>query len=179
MQTLKFVIEEATLNDVPALAELVNSAYRGESSKAGWTTEADLLGGQRTDRDSLEKEILTPDQKVLLLKPAAQSREISACVLLKKLGDSTAYLGMLTVNPQQQASGIGRELLFRAEQFARDWNCQKIKMTVIAQRSELIAWYERRGYHRTGAQERFPYGDERFGIPRREDLYFVVLEKKL
>jgi ribosomal protein S18 acetylase RimI-like enzyme len=168
-------LREATADDVNALVALVNSAYRGDSSRAGWTTEADLLGGQRIDAERLAKTIATPDNVVLVHEEGGVS---VACVHLERVGDA-AYLGMLTVRPTAQGAGLGRRLLEAAERFAVGaWRIASIHMTVIVQRAELIAWYERRGYVRTGERRPFPYGDERFGLPRRPDLEFEVLRKR-
>ena len=181
-----FVIRPGHPEEAAALSELVNSAYRGETSKAGWTTEADLLGGQRTDPEGLA-EILRGhtgeddepgDCQVVLVHTDAAG--LACCVHLQRLPDHGAYLGMLTVRPVGQARGLGRALLAAAEQWAaREWGTREIQMTVIAQRTELIAWYERRGYRRTGENRPFPYDDVRFGLPKRDDLYFEVLAKAL
>lgn len=162
--------------DCAALASFVNAGYRGDTSKAGWTTEADLLGGQRVDADGLRDVIGKPGSVVLLHEVAG---EIVACVALEKRGDD-CYLGMLTVMPTRQATGLGRGVLAAAEVYARkEFGALCMSMSVIVQRVELIAWYERRGYRRTGRFEPFPYGDERFGLPRRPDLRFEMLEKRL
>ena len=166
--------------DAAALVALVNSAYRGDPSRAGWTTEADLLGGQRTDEAALREFIAggaaRGDAAMLLHEDAAGPL---ACVQLERRGER-AYLGMLTIRPTAQAAGLGRALLAAAERHAREtWGSRAIVMTVIEQRDELIAWYERRGYARTGRFAPFPYGDTRFGEPKRPDLRFVVLEKGL
>ena len=181
-----FVIRPGHPEEAAALSELVNSAYRGETSKAGWTTEANLLGGQRTDPEGLA-EILRSrtgeddepgDCQVVLIHTDAAG--LACCVHLQRLPDHGAYLGMLTVRPVGQARGLGRALLAAAEQWAaREWGTREIQMTVIAQRTELIAWYERRGYRRTGEHRPFPYDDVRFGLPKRDDLYFEVLAKAL
>ncbi len=178
--------------EAAALSALVNSAYRGESSKAGWTTEADLLGGQRTDPEGLAAILrlrtdangaagqtnATADDQVILVHTDAAG--LACCVHLQRLSDHRAYLGMLTVRPVGQAQGLGRALLAAAEQWAsREWGTRDMQMTVIAQRAELIAWYERRGYARTGEIRPFPYDDARFGLPKRADLYFEVLAKAL
>ena len=166
----------ATAADVAALVELVNSAYRGASSKAGWTTEADLLDGQRIDAAGLANKLATPGNVVLLHE---QEGAPIACVHLERTGDD-CYLGMLTIRPTIQGAGLGRRLLEAAERWAvANWNSRRMHMTVIVQRTELIAWYERRGYARTGRIKPFPYGDEDFGLPRRDDLACEVLEKPL
>jgi predicted N-acetyltransferase YhbS len=159
--------------------ELVNSAYRGDSSRSGWTTEADLLGGQRTDVETLGQQLAAAGATVLVAQEAGQ---LLGCVLVEPVsaGEPEAYLGMLTVEPGIQTRGIGSVLVRAAEAFARDeMSARAMRMTVIAQRSELIAWYERRGYARTGETQPFPYGDARFGLPKRDDLHFIVLRKAL
>ena len=184
-------LRAARRDDAEALSALVNSAYRGDSSRVGWTTEADLLGGQRTDPDALRESIEqgeTMGDRVLLVHEAVQpsgpaggsaALAIDACVQLERHGDE-AYLGMFTVRPTLQGGGLGRRLLAGAEQDARRrWGVTAVHMTVIAQRAELIAWYERRGYRATGETAPFPYGDARFGEPLRPDLHFVVLRKVL
>lgn len=171
-----FALRSATLDDAEALSLLVNSAYRGDASRVGWTTEASLLDGQRTDPESLRTAIATVGTVILVYEDAGR---LEACVQLQLHGDG-CYLGMLTVRPTLQALGLGRRLLAAAEDFARtEWHARAVDMTVIVQRHELVAWYERRGYVRTGARKPFPYGDARFGLPRRDDLEFEVLEKQL
>jgi ribosomal protein S18 acetylase RimI-like enzyme len=166
----------ATLVDVPAIVSLVESAYRGEVSKQGWTTEADMLEGQRTDPDGVGAIIGKPDSCVLLVQVGD---ELVACCHIEKQVDA-GYFGMFSVAPTQQGSGIGKLVLAEAERIAREeWRCVRMEMTVIDIRNELIAWYERRGYHRSGIKKPFPYGDARFGIPKRDDLRFEILSKAL
>jgi GNAT superfamily N-acetyltransferase len=161
------------------IAELVNSAYRGESSKRGWTTEADLLGGQRTDEAKIAEMIETPGQVVLMAHLGdIREEKVIGCVNLA-LQNGECYLGLLTVSPVLQGQGLGKQLIAESENWARRQKCKKVKMTVITLRKELLAFYERRGYLRTGVFEKFPYGDERFGIPQRSDLRFEVLIKAL
>ena len=172
-----FEIRPAALTDVPALVALVNSAYRGDSSRAGWTTEADLLGGQRIDDGRLAEDLATPGHVVLLHE---RDGAPVACVHIERTGTDDCYLGMLTTRPTTQGAGIGKAMLDAAERWATDhWGVRTMHMTVIAQRRELIAWYERRGYHQTGERKPFPYADVRFGLPKRDDLEFVVLRKEL
>lgn len=169
-------LEPATAADLSALERLVESAYRGNSARAGWSHEADLVGGRRTDVDELAAMLTSPDQHILLLRAG---RELRACVAVADKGQGLAYLGMLTVDPAQQAGGIGRMVLGGAEEFARqELGATRMEMQVIAQRPELIAWYERRGYARTGETRPFPFGEPRY-LPQRDDLEFVVLDKAL
>lgn len=164
-------ISRATLDDVPALNQLVNSAYRGDSSKKGWTTEADLLGGIRTDENGLTAMLQHPAASILKYQEAGQ---LIGCVYVEQNGDAL-YLGMLTVSPDIQAQGIGKKLLLAAEHYAIDHQCSRITMQVITVRHELIAWYERRGYVPTGEKKPFP-NDPQFGQPK-QFLEFIVLEK--
>ena len=174
--TTALITRPATAADAPALVALVNDAYRGATSKAGWTTEADLLDGQRIDVEGLTDTIAKPGNVILLHE---QDHVPVACVHLERTGDD-CYLGMLTIRPPMQGAGLGRQLLEVAERWAIEhWSSRSMHMTVIVQRIELIAWYERRGYSRTGERKPFPYGDERFGVPRRADLAFEVLCKPL
>jgi len=169
--------EPAQAADLPALHALIESAYRGDSAKTGWTHEADLLGGQRTDMEALAAMIADPSQVILVLRVG---EDIDACAALADRGDGLTYLGMFTVAPARQATGIGRLLLTATEEHAASlFGAARVEMTVIAQRTELVAWYERRGYRVTGESRPFPAADPRFGLPKRADLEFVVLEKIL
>jgi ribosomal protein S18 acetylase RimI-like enzyme len=168
------MITKALQSDISALNILVNSAFRGESSKKGWTTEADILGGIRTDENILLENINEP--KTTILK-YCEGDDILGMVMLQNQGDSL-YLGMLTVAPDLQGSGIGKKLLYASEAFAKAEGLPKIMMTVISIRVELVAWYERHGYVRTGEVRPFPMDDPKFGLPKTF-LEFVVLEKKL
>ncbi|HET6631170.1 MAG TPA: N-acetyltransferase [Rhodanobacteraceae bacterium] len=166
--------------DVPAIVALVQSAYRGDASRVGWTTEADLLDGQRIDEAGVLADIERAHSQVLLAEAGGTDGEpLLACAHLEKQG-TDAYFGMFAVRPGLQGRGLGNALLAKAEQLARDqWGCRRMRMTVIDVREELIAWYQRRGYRRTGEHRPFPYGDPRFGLPRRDDLRFEWLDKPL
>ena len=166
------MITKATLEDVSTLNNLVNSAYRGESSKKGWTTETDLLGGIRTTEMGLLETIQTP--KTTILK-YSEGNEILGCVMLLEK-ENALYLGMLTVSPDLQGGGIGKKLLKYAEIFAQEKGINKIEMTVISVRFELIAWYERHGYINTGETKPFPLNNPDFGEPKQY-LEFIVMEK--
>jgi len=174
----------ATADDVAVVVDLVESAYRGERSKAGWTTEADLLKGQRTDPELIAGVIANPDSSLLVASDEHDGYRdaIGCCVIERRDAGTaaTAYFGTFAVRPGLQGGGIGKQLLAEAERIAReDWRASTVEMTVIAQREELIAWYVKRGYLPTGERRPFPYGDKRFGIPQTDDLYFVVLAKPL
>lgn len=169
-------LRAATLADVPAIVPLVEASYRGDASRAGWTTEADLLDGQRTDAEDVRACIERPHSRVLL---AERDGELVACAHVAA-EDGAGYFGMFAVRPALQGGGVGSRVIEEAERIAREeWRLAAMRMTVIDVRAELIAFYERRGYVRTGIKKPFPYGDERFGVPRRDDLRFEVLEKRL
>lgn len=205
----------ATSADVPAVVALVESAYRGESSEQGWTSESHLIGGQRTDPGMIEDTLARPGSHILLAEedgvlrvccelnaPSAGDPKAALFAAIEGDGDGltadatmdapdhgcgpghsptgTAYFGMFAVDPTLQGGGYGRQVLAEAERIARDdFGANAMEMTVIRQREALIAWYERRGYAQTGERRPFPYGDERFGLPKRDDLEMVVLAKAL
>ncbi|MGE4426131.1 MAG: GNAT family N-acetyltransferase [Solirubrobacteraceae bacterium] len=169
-------VRRATPADHAAIVALVESAYRGMASRAGWTTEADLIDGRRTDLAMVDA--LAADPAGTLIVIDGDDGLLATCHVLRRPTD--AYVGMVAVAPGAQGSGIGGALLGAAEEhvaviLGRD----TVELAVIAQRTELIAWYRRRGYLETGERRPFPYGDERYGVPRRPDLAFVVLRKAL
>jgi ribosomal protein S18 acetylase RimI-like enzyme len=175
-----FVITEAKKSDLQEIVTLVNSAYRGETGKMGWTTETDFLDGQRTDLDSLLPLIEKPGSTILMIR---SQKKIVACghAEIRTTVDSQSrpicYAGMLSVQPSMQNYGLGKHLLHAAVEFAKAHQCAEMEITVLSQRHELIAWYERHGFKKTGETRPFPYGDPRFGIPKIEGLHFLVLHK--
>lgn len=167
----------ATLADVPRLNKLINAAYRGETGKQGWTTEAHVLGGIRIDEQRLA-DIVESENGVMLIALDATG-SLQGCVQLEKKDEATAYLGMLTVKHDTQARGWGSKILSEAEKFVvREWGSRKIEMNVITVRGELIEWYERRGYSDSGERRPFPVG-EKFGVPLAGPLEFLVMEKSV
>ncbi|KAK2035047.1 acyl-CoA N-acyltransferase [Colletotrichum zoysiae] len=187
----------ATPADVPVLLPLIRSAYRGESSRRGWTTEADLVADKRIDEAGLLGKMAEPEGVVLLVTDADaddapdSSRDgggsspppppLACCeVARSKTDPAVAYFGLFAVDPRRQAGGVGRAVLARAEAFARrELGARRMEMCVIWPRAELIAWYGRRGYSRTGERREFPYGELVGGAALRDDLWFEVLEKEL
>ncbi|MEG3628247.1 GNAT family N-acetyltransferase [Streptomyces poriticola] len=167
---------DAVDTDVDDLVALIESAYRGDSSRAGWTTEADILGGQRTDPEGVLEVIKSPESRLLTVE--RDGRTVACCQLEHR--DAHAYFGMFAVSPDMQGAGLGKVIIAEAERQVREaWGVTEMHMTVISVREDLISWYERRGYRRTGRMTPFPYGDERFGIPQRADLQFELLVKPL
>ena len=159
--------------DVDAIVALVESAYRGEPSAAGWTTESHLVDGQRTDATEVASLIAGPGSQIILYE--ARGR-LCGCCHLQLVTRAAVRFGMFAVAPQSQGAGVGRQLVVEACRTTLSWGASRLQMAVIKQRPDLIAWYARLGFLPTGKTEPFPYGDERFGRPRRPDLEFVVLE---
>lgn len=166
----------ATLADVPAIVALVESAYRGDSGRRGWTTESDLLDGDRTNKREVAALIAAPDNRVIL---AHRDGELIGCSHIRKKGGS-CYFGMFAVNPGLQRAGVGKQMIREAERVAREeYGCGRMEMTVITVRTELLAWYERRGYKRTGKLRPFPEGNGCAGFAKKIELHFEVLVKDL
>lgn len=185
-------IRRARSGELEALHGLVERAYRGDAARAGWTHEADLLGGQRIDRAGLQAIIDdTENEAILCAEAQARPGDVSGCVRVSRVGPGgttgatglpapVSGLGMLAVDPRYQAEGLGKALIAAAEAFAvRHYSARSMTMSVIAQRPELVAFYERRGWRDTGSRAPFPADDPRFGIPLRDDLVFVILGKHL
>lgn len=182
-RTPTVVPRAATPEDVPAVVDLVQSAYRGDASRAGWTTEADLLEGIRTDAGMVQQMIAAPDSVVLVSddthRGVDESGALLACCHLERRGDAV-YLGMFAVRPGRQGRGAGRAMLDAAATHADAWGAGRLELTVLNHRPELIAWYERRGFRLTGATVPFPaYDDERFGVPLRPDLVLLEMVRPL
>lgn len=173
------MFESITDADVPSVVSLMNRAYRGSGSSAGWNSESAYISGARTTETLLRADLRAKPGASFLKWVLPSSGQLSGCVWLEPMENGTWYLGSLATDPDQQNTGLGKTLLSAAEQWVRERGGSRVRMTVVNVRDTLIAWYLRRGYHRTGETEPFPYGDDRFGIPLRDDLTFVVLEKAL
>lgn len=168
-------IRIATLQDVPAITLLLNSAYRGDSSRQGWTTEAHLIAGEvRANEQMLTEILLLPGSLMLVMEN--EYDQIIGCMNLQHHGDKL-YLGMLSISPLLQGKGGGKKLLQAADAYGRFKEMKSIYMTVISLRTELIDWYKRHGYAETGERKAFPE-DPMTGKHMRE-LEFIVLEKTL
>ena len=169
----------AAAADLPAIAALMNSAFRGVGPNAGWNSEAAYIDGDRTSEAHLREELTAKPDSLLLVAEHPETHHLIGCVALDPQSPDIWYLGSLTIAPALQNSGLGRDLLAAAEDLATSRGARRMRMKVVHVRDTLIAWYQRRGYQLTGETSPFPYGDTRFGTPRRPDLCFVVLEKVL
>lgn len=155
---------------MPALRALVEAAYRGNSARRGWTHEADLLEGDRTTDAELAAAIADPARRVLL---AIGDGVLAGSVTVTDLGKGMAYMGMLCVDPELQSAGLGRTLMAQVESLAvREFAARAMEMTVVDARTELIAYYERRGYRQTGERRPFP-------LPLPVPFGMVVLRKEI
>jgi len=171
------ILAPATAHDLPAVVDLVNGAYRGDDGRHGWTDEAGFLDGPRTSLADLQSDLLASPEARLMTLRDAPGEALLGCVWLEPAGDGVWYLGMLSVQVDQQNRHLGRTLLAEAEAEVRRQGGTRIRMTVINIRDSLIAWYQRRGYALTGEIKDFPYGEHRFGVPTRDDLQFMVMER--
>lgn len=166
--------EIAKAEDLASLSSFVNRAYRGDTARLGWTHEADLLGGTRVEESLLAEERARGVQLVL----ARQERDLVGCYHFEMKDAHTAYVGMITVEPGRQGAGLGKALLDNASERARAAGAQRINLTVMSERLELIAYYQRRGFELTGASQPFEPGDERYGLPKRA-LVLLEMSKPL
>jgi N-acetylglutamate synthase-like GNAT family acetyltransferase len=159
--------------DAPAIAALIESAYRGDESRRGWTTEADLIEGNRTSVPEIAANIAAPNKRFVM---AFEAAKLVGCAMIKN-DNGTGYFGMFAVKPTLQGGGHGKQILAHAEQSIRHlWACPRVTMTVISLREDLIAYYERRGYERSGTKP-FPFESEPGA--KRTDFHFVVLTKAI
>ena len=172
------ILTRATAADLPEIAALMNLAFRGTGPTASWNTEAGYIDGDRTSEALLAQEIAAAPEAFLLVHRPVDG-DLQGCVWLEPAGGGVWYLGSLTVDPALQNAGVGRALLEAAEIWSLAHGAHTIRMKVVNVRDTLIAWYVRRGYRLTGEVEPFPYQDNSFGTPKRDDLLFVILEKDL
>lgn len=168
-------ISLAGTQDIVALKNLLNSAYRGDASRQGWTTEANIIAGEvRTDENDL-LQVMQKEGSVFL-KYTDEANKIVGCVNLQQHADKI-YLGMFSVSPLLQGFGIGRHLLHAAEEHALSLNCPTIYMSVISVRTELIDWYKRNGYQETG--ERKAFVEDGLTGKHLQPLEFLMLQKEV
>ena len=168
----------ATDADVPEIVSLINVAFRGTGEDAGWSTREQYIDGTRITEDLLRQDMAAKPRATMLLWRLADN-SLLGCVWLEPEHNDLWYLGKLAIPPREQNAGLGRKLLEAAENWAQKRGATEIRMTTVNLRTALIDWYKRRGYALTGETKPFPYGDTRFGIPKRDDLHFVVLRKLL
>jgi ribosomal protein S18 acetylase RimI-like enzyme len=173
------LLEDAAEADYAEIINLVNAAYRGHGSVASWNIETGIIAGTRLTDTLLREDLAAKPQAHFLIHRDVESRTIIGSVWLEPAQNDAWYLGLFTVSPALQKQHLGRGLLGAAEEFAKSRGARSIRLDVLSVRDTLIAWYERRGYARTGETEPYPYGDNRFGTPLREDLEFIILQKQL
>lgn len=168
-------ISIATITDIPAIEALLNSAYRGETSKQGWTSEANLIAGERrTDAANLQQVMQQPAS--VFLKYTNEDGLLAGCVNLQQHG-LKLYLGMFSVAPGMQGGGLGKKLLAAAEEYTLNTKSTSIYMSVISIRTELIDWYKRHGYTETGERKAFP--EDGLTGTHLQPLEFLILEKPM
>lgn len=172
------LLSAAVETDYAAIIDLANLAYRGTGPGASWNIE-DFIEGQRLNESLLREELAAKPHAHLLTYRDAADGPLLGTVWLDPGKDGVWYLGLLTIRPDMQKRKLGRALLAAAEDFAKQRAAHRIQMTVVNVRNILIAWYQRRGYTLTEETRPFPYGDDRFGRPLRDDMYFVVLQKDI
>ncbi len=173
------LLNHAVEADYAAIIDMVNEAFRGTGVVASWNSEGDFIEGQRLTEPLLREDLAAkPDAQLLTYRDDGNG-DLLGTVWLEPREDGAWYLGLLTVRPDLQNKHLGQALLAAAEGFAKEQGARRIRMSVVNLRETLIAWYQRRGYLLTGETLPFPYDDERFGRPLRDDLHFVLLEKRL
>jgi ribosomal protein S18 acetylase RimI-like enzyme len=173
------ILEHAMEADFPAIIGLVNAAYRGNGAVESWNVETGIIEGTRLTDSLLRQDLAAKPHAHFLVHRSPESGAIIGTVWLEPVDNGNWYLGLFTVDPSLQKQRLGRALLCAAEDFARARGAWSIRMGVLSVRDALIAWYLRRGYQLTGETEPYPYGDNRFGTPLRDDLKFVILEKQV
>ncbi len=173
------LLNRAVEDDYEEIVDLINLAFRGTGEVASWNSEGDFIEGQRLNESPLREDLANKPDAQLLTYREEPDGALLGTVWLEPKEDDVWYLGLLTVRPDLQSRQVGRTLLAAAEGFVKERGARRIRMSVVNVRTTLIAWYERRGYILTGETQPFPYGDERFGRPLRDDLHFVLLEKDM
>ena len=173
------LLESASEADYREIIDLINLAFRGTGPSASWNIEAGIIAGQRINESLLREDLAAKPEAYLLIHRDAADLSLLGTVWLEPEQDGIWYLGLLTVRPELQKQQLGRTLLAASEDFVKERGASRIRMGVLNVRDALIEWYRRRGYTPTGETKPFPYGDDRFGTPLRDDLHFVILEKNI
>ncbi|NYI02752.1 GNAT family N-acetyltransferase [Cupriavidus plantarum] len=174
----EYTLEPANIGDIHAIVRIVNDAYRGNDGKVGWTSEMGLVQGQRVNTSVISRMLRQENPKIYVMRDK-QTRRIVATICLDRFSPVATEIGMLSVDVELQGSGLGKRILAATEDRLRSVGCLNARMSVIEARTELVAWYVRRGFLPTGDYIDFPYDDESVGIPLRDGLRFIVLEKIL
>lgn len=179
MNTELVELAPASDEDIPGIAALMNKAYRGTQAASSWSTGEKYLTGDRTSEKLLREDLARSPNASLLIWRNGAGGSLKGSVWVEAQENNVWYLGSLAVDLDQQNSGLGRTLLSSAERWVQKQGGARVQMAVVNVREALISWYLRRGYGDTGRRQPFPYGDDRFGTPQRDDLGFVILEKEL
>lgn len=155
----------------------MHRAYRGTGEAPGWTSEDGYITGDRISAATLRAEMAEKPDALFLQWVEGPNLGPLGSVCLEPVHPETWYLGSLAIDSKVQNSGLGKKLLYTAGEWIRERGGTKVRMSVVNVRDTLISWYCRHGYKLTGEAEPFPYSDNRFGVPTRDVLHFVILEK--
>ena len=170
------VLREATDDELQEVVELVNVAFRGS---VGWAVEFKVVDGARISLAMLQADLAKKPEALQLVSRDEVDGGLLGSVWIEPLGGGVWYLGLLCVRPDAQTQQMGRRMMAATEELVKARGGRRMRISVMTVRDTLMAWYERRGYVKTGERKPFPYGDESVGRPLRDDLEFAVLEKEL
>ncbi len=169
----RFTLTQASHDHCQDICDLINLTYRGDS---GWTRETHIISGDRTNLDEITLAMAKPNAQFYVVY---LEQQLATCVYLAQEQHQAAYIGYFSVHPDFQGQGIGKHILQQAEAIAKkQFSALKIRMYVVSQRPELIAFYQRRGYQRVGSQTPYPL-ELKIGVPKVPGLTIEYLEKSL